>query len=67
MDVEGEVEERGPLGEFAQFAVGVKTKISPDDGRESNRCASAWGVFSINSRRRPSHISLVSAPWLTPL
>ena len=56
-----------PSGSFRRSPLGVKTKISPDDGRESNRCASAWGVFSINSRRRPSHISLVSAPWLTPL
>ena len=56
-----------PTGSLRRSPLGVKTKISPDAGLASKRCASEWVVSSISSRRRPSHISLVWAPWFTPL
>ena len=56
-----------PSGSFRRSPLGVKTKISPEAGLASKRCASECVVSSNSSRRRPSHISLVWAPWLTPL
>ena len=65
VDVEREVQERSPFGQFPQVAVGREDE---DLARlASKRCASECVVSSNSSRRRPSHISLVWAPWLTPL